>query len=109
VRFGFLYKFVRNISHSKKNSARYSYKVVISSTRYSCQILKELEIHGGFSKNPQISSLIKIRRLGTELFYTDGRTDRQTYEEATSSLHNLANAPLIITTDMKKLPVLFTI
>ena len=28
-----------------------------------------------FSKNPQISSLMKIRPVGAELFHADGRTD----------------------------------
>jgi hypothetical protein len=39
--------FVRNICHSKKNSARYYHKcmyVFMQSTRYSCQILMGLEL-----------------------------------------------------------------
>jgi hypothetical protein len=45
--FDSLYNLVLNISHSKKNSARYSYKcinVFIQSTRYSCKLLMKLEI-----------------------------------------------------------------
>ena len=31
-----------------------------------------------FSKNPQISSFMKIRPVGDQLFFVDGRTVRQT-------------------------------
>ena len=31
-----------------------------------------------FSKNPQISSFVKIRPLGAEIFHADEQTDRQT-------------------------------
>jgi len=48
--------------------------VIMGSTPYSCQFLMKLE----FSKNPQISSFMKIRPVGAELFHADGRTDRQT-------------------------------
>jgi hypothetical protein len=44
------------------------------STRYSCHILIELEFSGNFSKNTQISSFMKIRSLGAELFHADGQT-----------------------------------
>jgi len=30
---------------------------------------------GGFSENTQITNLIKIRPVGAELFYADGRTE----------------------------------
>ena len=46
VWFDFLYNLPWYISHSKKNSARYSYKcknVFIQSTRYSCKLLMKLE------------------------------------------------------------------
>jgi hypothetical protein len=49
--FNFLYHFVRNIFHSKKNLARYEYKctlVFMKSTRHSCQILMKLEISREF-------------------------------------------------------------
>jgi len=35
-----------------------------------------------FSKTPQISNFKKIRPMGTELFHTDGRTNR--HDEANS-------------------------
>jgi len=46
--FYFFYNFVQNISHSKKNSARYYRQrtlVFTQSTRYSCQILMKLEFY----------------------------------------------------------------
>ena len=49
--------------------------VFMYSTRYSCPILMKpdlLDIF--FSKNPQISNLMKIRRVGAELFHADGQT-----------------------------------
>jgi len=48
--------------------------VFVYSTRYSCPILMKLE----FSRKilEKYSNLIKIRLVGTELFYADGRTDR---------------------------------
>jgi hypothetical protein len=44
--------------------------------RYSCQILMKLEFVDRFPKNTRISSFMKIRVLGAELFHTDGQTDR---------------------------------
>jgi hypothetical protein len=44
--FGFVYKFVSNISHSKKNLLRYNHKRILVftlSTPYTCQILMKLE------------------------------------------------------------------
>jgi hypothetical protein len=38
----------------------------------------ELEFPNGFSKNPQISSFMKILPMGAELFHADGWMDRQT-------------------------------
>ena len=35
-----------------------------------------LEFSGEFSKNPQISKVIKNRLVGAELFHVDGETDR---------------------------------
>jgi hypothetical protein len=37
-----------------------------------------LNFLGIFSKYPQISSLVKIQRVGAELFHVDRRTDEQT-------------------------------
>jgi hypothetical protein len=47
ITFHFLYKFVRNISYSKKNSERKRHKrtyVFVYITRYSQQILKTIEL-----------------------------------------------------------------
>ena len=48
-----------------------------------------------FSKNSQISIFMKIRAVGDELFYADGRTDGQTdrLDEGNSLFRNFANAP----------------
>ena len=50
-----------------------------------------------FSKEAQISSFIKIRPVGAELFHadgrTDGRTDGQTDMKLTVAFRNLTNAP----------------
>ena len=44
-----------------------------------------------FSKNTEISNFKKIRPLGGELFYADGRTDR--HDEANNRFRNFANVP----------------
>jgi len=36
----------------------------------------KLEILDRFSKSPQISNIIKIRKMGAELFQAGGRTDK---------------------------------
>jgi hypothetical protein len=48
---------------------------VLKKTVYwaSCTINVNLNILGRFSKNPQISNLMKIRPVDTELFHADGR------------------------------------
>ena len=81
--------FIWNISHSKKNWARYDQKYIIVfmwSTRYTFLILIKLEFLDIFSKNTQISSLMKICPVGAELFQADeqmnGHSDR--HEEASS-------------------------
>jgi hypothetical protein len=63
----------------RKKSARYCHKYenVMSSTRYSRQILMELEFSRQiFKKNTLISNCIKIRPVRAELFHVDGRTWR---------------------------------
>ena len=72
--------FVWDITHSKKNSARYYHKgtyVFFQNTRYSCQILMKLE----FSRHifeKYIPNFVKIRPVEAVLFYQDGRTDGKT-------------------------------
>jgi len=78
--------FVWNISHSKKKWARYDKKMYIG-LRVKCPLFlsdfKETWIFfDRFSNNPPISSSIKIRSVGTELFHADGRTD--IHDEANS-------------------------
>jgi hypothetical protein len=72
--------FVWNISHSKKNWARYDKKCVsvfMWSTRYSCQSFIKPELSRQiFSRNTQISNFMKIRPVRAELFHTDGQTWR---------------------------------
>ena len=48
-----------------------------------------------FSKNNQMSNLMKIRPVGADLFHADGRTDRQTdiRDEANSRFRSFVNAP----------------
>ena len=43
-----------------------------------------------FSENLQIKNFMKIRPVGTELFYADGRTDMT---KLIFAFHNFANAP----------------
>jgi hypothetical protein len=50
----------------------------MQSARYSSQILIKLEFSRQFSKNNQISNVMKIRPMEAELFHADGRTDGQT-------------------------------
>jgi hypothetical protein len=38
----------------------------------SCQVLKKLELYQIILENTQISNLMKIRRVGAELFHADG-------------------------------------
>ena len=71
--------FIWNISHSKKNSARYDEKCVsvfVWSTSYSCQILMKLAFSWQISKK---YSNIKFHEnpsdVGAELFHANGRTD----------------------------------
>ena len=69
--------FVWNISRNKWE--RYNQKcifVFMQSTRYSCQISIKYEFyrHIFFSKNTQISNLVKNYRVWAELFYEDRQT-----------------------------------
>ena len=71
--------FVRNISHSKKNSARYYHKCTYIGLhvkcRYSWQILMKLTFS---RKDPQMPSFVKILSAGAECFHADGRTGGRT-------------------------------
>ena len=86
IRCYFLYKVCLNHYHSKNNLERYRQKcrnVFTLGTRYFCRILVELEFSTHtFEKKAQVSSLIKIRPVGAELFHADTRTEK--YEEANS-------------------------
>ena len=67
--------FVQNIFKSKKDCERYDRKcisVFTYSTLYYRPILIKLEF---FSKNTQISNLIKIRPVGVDLLHADRMTD----------------------------------
>jgi hypothetical protein len=84
--------FVSNISHSKKNSARYCHKCTLSlHVKYplffpNCnEIWNFLDIS---SYNPQISHFMKIGQVGAENF--------NVYQEAHTrklASHNFANTP----------------
>jgi hypothetical protein len=79
VCFDFFDKFVRNISHCTKNWARYDQRsilVFMSSTRYSCQILMNLE----FSRQifDTYSNFIKFRSVRAEVFRADRQKARRT-------------------------------
>jgi hypothetical protein len=86
VCFDFLYKFIQNISHSKKtegdiikNAYWYSRKVPAILVRFQWN-LNFLDI---FSKSTIISNFIKIRPVRAELFYTDRKREtRQTDGQA---------------------------
>lgn len=45
-------------------------------TRYTCQNLREIEIHQQIWKNYQISNVMIMRPLGYEFFHAYGQTDR---------------------------------
>ena len=69
-----------NISHSKKNWARYDKKCVsvfISSTSYFCQILMILEFSLQFFEKFSIWNFMVIHPMGVKLFHAGGWMDRQ--------------------------------
>ena len=43
----------------------------------SCQILKKAEFLDRFTKNPQISSFMEIRFVGSEFFHAEEQTQEQ--------------------------------
>ena len=99
--------FVRNISHSKKNSARCYHKstvVFTLSIRYYCQIVMKFGISStGVRKNPLLSNSMKIRSVGSEFRaerHADGWTDMTQLIVAS---RNFANASKIHFTLDRKL------
>jgi len=90
-------RFVRNVSHSKKNRVRCGQKRTSGfmwTTRYSSQILIKLEFSRQiFEKHSNIKMSLKSRPVRAELFQrTDGHTDMT---KLTVFLRNFANAPKI--------------
>jgi hypothetical protein len=107
--FDFLYKFVWNISLSKKNSAwqiglYVKYRLFLSDfskTKYT------------YIKKTQMSNFMKIRPVGAELFHldrrTNGRTDRQS-DEANSHFSQFCERALnAITTREGNAPNLYSL
>ena len=86
-----------NISHSKKNWARYDKKctlVLCNCHLFLSDFNEPWVFFDKFSKNPQISNFIKIRPVGAELFHADEQTDERTdMTELTVAFRNSANAP----------------
>jgi hypothetical protein len=75
--FDFLHNFCLNISHSKKDWARYNDKlmqVFIWSARYSCQIIMKLELSRQIFEKRSDS---KFHDNPSSAMRTDGRTDRR--------------------------------
>jgi len=84
---------VWNISHSKKNWARYDQKCVLIfmwSTRHSCQILIELEFSGQIFGLESNIKTYEVPSVGAELFHADRWTDMT---KPTVAFRNFANAP----------------
>ena len=68
--------FIRDISHSKMNSARHCHKyenVSTKNTRYSYRILIKLEFSRQIFQKAEISNFIKIHHVGDELIDAGGR------------------------------------
>jgi hypothetical protein len=92
-------KFVWNISHSKKNWARYDKKfilTVMSSTRHSFIFYWNLNFLVQFSKDIKISNFLTAHSEGSSCCMrtdrqTGKQTDRQTDRQA--NRHSTANSP----------------
>jgi len=54
------------------------------------QVFMKFEFSHRFSKNTQISNLMKVRPLGAELFHADGQTDMT---KLIVACHSFANCP----------------
>jgi hypothetical protein len=86
--------FFWNISHSIKNSVRYSHtcRIVFTlGTSYSCQILMKLEFSWQTLEKYSKTNLFKIHHMGVELFDADGQTDRQ--DKANSRFWRFCGTP----------------
>jgi hypothetical protein len=72
--------FVRNISHSKKNSERYHNRnwVFMQSTRYSCQILMIFEFSRQIFEKFSNICFDKNQSSGSRFLLAEGGTNRQT-------------------------------
>ena len=86
-----LYKFVWNISHSKKNWASRDQNVYRSSCKVSVILVRfqwNLKFLDRFSINTQMWNFMKILPVGAELLYPDTRTRWRTdrHDEANSAL-----------------------
>jgi len=71
--------FVWNISHSKKNPARYNVNVHSSSCMVPVILVRfwwNMNFLNRFSKYTQISNFMKICPVGTELLHVDRQMDR---------------------------------
>jgi len=73
--------FVRNISLSKTNSAKYDQWPSLQNPLFWSAFQETSNFLDRFS-NTQISNFTKIRPVGAELFHTGGRTDG--HDEANS-------------------------
>jgi len=73
--------FVWNISHSKRNWARYDMYIGLHAKYplFLSYFIETRNFLNMFSKNIQISVIMKIRPVGAELFHADGQTDKQTW------------------------------
>ena len=60
-----------NISHSKRNSAKYKRKLPVVLSHFN----EAWTFIGRYSTNPEISNFMKIRPVGAELLHADGPTD----------------------------------
>jgi hypothetical protein len=86
VCFDFSTTLVCNIFHSKRISARYSYKstrLFIKSIYYTCRILINSEFSRQiFERNTQMSNFVTMSQVGVEFFHENWCMD--THDEADS-------------------------
>jgi len=81
---------VWNISHSKKNSARYNHRsrhkvpIILVRFKWNSNFLDR------FFKNNEMWNFMKVRPVGAELFHSGGRTDMT---KLIVVFRNFANAP----------------